>query len=153
MAFIPTAPTLTVAGRVFVDTSSNLIIVYVQQTTAANFGTFRQANATSGYTPSAGKAFHAYAFVLQDQSGSPSLQAATLLTGTSDVGVNSASPPSSPEYFIGGSLVQAPFFSNGTNVAIPGQYAIDWVVANGTFPTINVTGTQQTLGILYGYEQ
>lgn len=91
-----TIPLITIGGAVFTDLT-NLIVATAHIVTAARYTTYRKVDASAGYQVTAAKTWRIDAFMLNNPvpGGTANSQ---LLYGDTDVGLDSASAPTTPKY-------------------------------------------------------
>lgn len=148
-------PTLTVGGRVFTDLP-NLIILYGKVVTGGRFTTLRRGNDTAGYQVTAGKTFTIGAIWGTAEVAS-SQAAINLLYGNTDVGLDSASAPTTPIYLAGDAtnviaagvaLLGAAGTPNASFSSFPG---LDFRVPATKYPAFKGSAVGTNL-VVYGYE-
>ena len=143
-------PSLIVGGRVFIDLD-NLIILYGYA--GANTAcTPRKWNGSSGYTPSGSLKFVCLA--VKCTSFSVTAARSQFGSGNTDVGMDSASLPTSPVYVAGSSAVQELASGvSGSTGAGPYETAVYFEIPNGKFAFCNGTAGIDRSYLLYGYER
>jgi hypothetical protein len=145
--------TLTIGGRVFTDLA-NLITLFAEGGSTNGFTTFRQPNASSGYTPSGSNSFLLAALYINPSA--PSLPSTGIAYGygDTDVGVSSASPPTNPVY-PGNSVTITDIIAYGstTNLFQPTLVYPNFKTPNTKYPFFsNDSGAGQFTCQGYGYE-
>lgn len=146
----PVLPTITVGGRVFTDTK-NLIILYGLSNGTNGNSTLRRANATSGYTPTGGKVFKAYAIKIYNLSSSASY-GVSLSQSDNDLGIQSPSAMTNPVTMAGSTSMQP--VTTATGLGQTAEGSLDFQIATGKFLTVTSSSSTNSGNIIvYGYEQ
>lgn len=148
--------TISIGGRVFTDlTNLIMLYTYIQNGGAAQYGTFRKAGGTTGYTPSGGLTFKFSAARIS--------QLATTLNGTgsftvgysdNDMGFAGTSPTngkyianSSAAYYFGVTTLAS------GNAGLIEEAVMDFVCPNTKFPfALYVPASLNASVQAFGYE-
>lgn len=150
-----TRPTLQVGGRVFTDLTN--LIVLGTRADGGQFGTFRDLNTNAGYQVTTGKTLTIHAARMIPRDGGITTHG-NIFYGGNDVGLNSASAPTTPVYPIGDSsfiVLKALLGTTGvpSDRTLEASNALNWdfQVPQSMYPQFTVTGSS-ALCIAYGYE-
>lgn len=148
-----TIPTFTVGGAVFTDLT-NIIITYGHVVTSGHYTTVRRQNGSAGYLPSGSKTYKISAFdVATGQVASSEIQL-FLLYGDTDVGLDSASAPTTPKYPGNDPACKSGVLWNGAggtpNIYLK-TFCTDFTTPNTKFTSVKADGAGITFA-LYGYE-
>lgn len=145
-----TSESLSIGGRVFTDLT-NLIVLRAQSVgTAGHYNTFRKLNGTAGYQVTAGKTLTILAIKWNNLVASAGA-GSTLLYGTNDVGLDSASAPTGATFQFGTSSGTAvvEIDSNATSIH---EADCNFQVPAADYPAMYSLGTGQQIVTIYGYE-
>jgi hypothetical protein len=129
---------LTKAGRTLDPTElSKKVTLYANVSTSNGYSSFRDSNASVGYTVPNGKKLVAFALEAKNDSNS-TLVDARMMQGTSDQGVNNGSAPSSPVNEYGGTFT-AYSLSVDTNLLGRDEWPTNFEIPAGRIPHIFAT--------------
>lgn len=119
MSFIPTQKTLTVGGRTFTESEITAfesgttgVILYGTLTGSNKYATFRKQDSSSGFQVPAGKTLTIVAIRIWCETASV-VFGTQVLYGDNDVGINTATQPTTPVYIGGGSSTNTAFIPAG----------------------------------------
>lgn len=152
MPMYPYQSQLTLGGYTFSpEQLSGLIILHAQVNTAGRVSTLRKANATSGYQVTSGKTLHIKAVKIMNVS-TTALSVGHLGYGDTDVGFNSASPPTTPVWMAGESSVPMLGGTYAASDATANAHFVSFDVPATKYAFIFLTGPSGNSAIMYGYE-
>ena len=144
--------TLTVNGVTLVDLT-NLIILGGAVTVSARYTTLRKMDGTAGYPVTAAKTFTVHAVDMHSNT-STILTAAALLYGDTDVGLSSASAPTTPVFPCDDANFEIAIYSgnNSSSSSIAKNIAnVFFRVPAGKYLATKISTAAAQL-IVYGYE-
>jgi len=144
--------TLTVNGVTLVDLT-NLIILGGAVATSNRYTTLRKMNSSSGYQVTAGKTFTVHAIDMHSNT-TTIFTHASLLYGDTDVGLDSASGPTSPVYPCGDANFEVAVYSgnNSSSSSIAKNVVNVFFQAPAAKYLATLIGTAAAQLIVYGYE-
>ncbi len=147
--YIPTAPTLTIGGRVFTDLT-NLKILYCAGATGTPRSACREANGTAGYLPSGSNKFRILAMVIS--GGTAGVSNTTVSYGDNDVGFLSNTAVTNQVFLAGTSNSYMVMGQLGGRYGF-NEIAINFLVLNGKYTIIETGVAGDIRFTVYGYEE